>query len=98
MTVQSILEQLKSSKTPVAKSFHVGDHFKVLIFGFAGGMKLEEHDASMPTKLLVLNGEIIYRQNNRDIRLKQHDEVTIEPEMPHSVEAVSDSLILLTQG
>lgn len=98
MTVEEIREQLKKSKKPVAKSFHTGDHFKVLLFGFNEGMKLEDHKAYHPTKLLVLEGEVIYREKGEEIRMSQYDEVKILTEMTHSVEAVSDSMILLTQG
>lgn len=98
MTVQAIKEQLKSADRPIAKSFHTGDHFKVLLFGFKKGMKLEDHTASHPTKLLVLEGEVIYHQPKKDIRLKQFDEIDIPAEVEHSVAALEDSIVLLTQG
>lgn len=98
MTIKEIREQLKTSDNPVAKSFHVGDKFKVLLFGFNKGMKLEDHEAKHPTKLLVIEGDVIYHQDKKDIRLKQYDEVDIPANMTHSVGALKDSLILLTQG
>ncbi|MBD3616190.1 MAG: hypothetical protein HUJ22_06405 [Gracilimonas sp.] len=98
MTIKAIKEQLKSSDKPVAKSYHIGDHFKVLLFGFNKGMKLEDHKAHHPTKLLVLEGEVIYHQEKKDIRMKKHDEIDIPAEVSHSVAALTDSLILLTQG
>lgn len=98
MTIRAIKEQLKSSDKPVAKSYHIGDHFKVLLFGFNKGMKLEDHKAHHPTKLLVLEGEVIYHQEKKDIRMKKHDEIDIPAEISHSVAALTDSLILLTQG
>ncbi|MEX0646839.1 MAG: hypothetical protein WEA56_02270 [Balneolaceae bacterium] len=98
MTINQILEQLKTSDKPVAKSLHTGDHFKVLIFGFRKGMKLQDHKAYHPTKLLVMSGRIIYHQNKKTEQLKKFDEVEIPPEAEHSVSALEDSLILLTQG
>lgn len=98
MTIQAIKEQLKSSDRPIAKSFHTGDHFKVLIFGFKKGMKLEDHTAHHPTKLLVLEGKVIYHQSKKDKRLEQFDEIDIPAEISHSVAALEDSLVLLTQG
>ncbi|MEX0723575.1 MAG: hypothetical protein WD053_06850 [Gracilimonas sp.] len=98
MTIQAIKEQLKTSEKPIAKSFHTGDHFKVLVFGFKKGMKLEDHTAHHPTKLLVLEGEVIYHQPKKDVRLKQFDEIDIPAELTHSVAALEDSLVLLTQG
>lgn len=98
MTVKDIKEQLKSSDHPVAKSFHTGDKFKVLLFGFNKGMKLEDHTAKHPTKLLVLEGDVIYHQEKNDVRLKQFDEIDIPANVSHSVGALKDSMILLTQG
>ena len=98
MTIQTILEQLEDSDRPVAKSFHTEDQFKVLIFGFKKGMKLEDHKAHHPTKLLVISGDIMYHQNKKETRLKQYDEIDIPAEVPHSLGAIDDSLVLLTQG
>lgn len=98
MTIKEIKEQLKTSDKPVAKSFHIGDSFKVLLFGFNKGMKLEEHKAKHVTKLLVLEGDVIYHQEKKDIRMKQFDEIDIPANMVHSVGALQNSLILLTQG
>ena len=61
-------------------------------------MKLEDHSANHPTKLLVLEGEIIYHQPKNDLRMKQFDEVDIPADVPHSVAALSESIVLLTQG
>lgn len=98
MTIKEIKEQLKTSEKPVAKSFHIGDKFKVLIFGFKKGMKLEDHEAKHHTKLLVLEGDVIYHQEKKDIRLKHHQEVDIPANVTHSIGALKDSIILLTQG
>lgn len=98
MTIKEIKEQLQTSEKPVAKSFHVGDKFKVLLFGFSQGMKMEDHDAKHPTKLLVLEGDVIYHQEKKDVRMRQFDEIEIPANIKHSVGALKDSIILLTQG
>lgn len=98
MTIQKILKQLEESDRPVAKSFHTEDQFKVLIFGFKKGMKLEDHKTHHPTKLLVISGDIMYHQEKKATRLKQYDEIDIPAEVAHSLGAIDDSLVLLTQG
>lgn len=98
MTIQHILDQLEGSDKPVAKSFHTEGSFKVLIFGFKKGMKLEDHKAHHPTKLLVISGDIMYHQNKKETRLKKYDEIDIPTEVTHSLDAIDDSLVLLTQG
>jgi quercetin dioxygenase-like cupin family protein len=98
MTIKEIKEQLLHSDKPIAKSFHIGESFKVLLFGFTKGMKLDDHTAKHPTKLLVLEGDVIYHQDRKDTRLKQFDEINIPVNVKHSVGALQDSIILLTQG
>lgn len=98
MTIKEIKKQLETSEKPVAKSFHIGEKFKVLLFGFKKGMKLEDHKAKHPTKLLVIEGDLIYHLEHKDIRLKQYDEIDIPANIAHSLGALKDSLILLTQG
>ncbi|MBS1492075.1 MAG: hypothetical protein JST55_01110 [Bacteroidetes bacterium] len=98
MIIKEIMEQLKTSLHPVAKALHSGEHFRVLAMGFKAGMKLKDHQAHLPSKLTVLSGEVIYRENEREVKLEQYDEVDIPVNSTHSVEAMQDSLCLLTQG
>lgn len=98
MTIEKIKEELINSTNPVIKSLHHGSGFKVLMLGFNQGMVLKEHKASIRSKLTVLEGAVIYKEANRTIELKQYDEVEIPIDVLHSVEAMSDSLCILSQG
>jgi quercetin dioxygenase-like cupin family protein len=98
MTIKTIKEELNSATSPVAKSLHHGTGFKVLIMGFKKGMILTEHKAHLKSKLTVLEGVIIYKEEARVIELRQYDEVDIPVEITHSVEALEDSLCILSQG
>lgn len=98
MTIKEIKEELKTSTNPVAKSLHHGAGYKVLMMGFNKGMILKEHKAHTPSKLTVLEGEVIYHEDDRAVNLSQYDEVIIPLEVTHSVEALKDSLCILTQG
>lgn len=98
MTIKKILEQLETSANPVAKPLHKANNFKVLIIGFKTGMKLKEHLAHLPSKLTVLSGSVVYRQQDKEIELQKFDEIEIPVNTIHSVEAKEDSLCLLTQG
>lgn len=98
MTIKKIKEELKSSSHPVAKSLHHGNGFKVLIVGFTKGMVLKEHKAHIPSKLTVLEGAVSYQEEHRVVELRQYDEVDIPVEVTHAVEALEDSLCILTQG
>lgn len=98
MTIKDVLEQLETATHPVAKPLHKGDNFKVLIIGFKSGMKLKEHTASMPSKLTVILGKVIYKQQGKETELQQYDEIEIPVNIIHFVVAKEDSLCLLTQG
>lgn len=98
MIIKDIYKQLETSEHPVAKALHSGEHFRVLTIGFNAGMKLKEHQAHLPSKLTVLAGEVIYSEGEKKVKLEQYDEVNIPVNTLHSVEALQDSLCLLTQG
>lgn len=98
MTIDEIKEELKSSDHPIAKSLHHGNGFKVLVIGFKKGMILKEHEAHITSKLTLLEGSVVYTEENRVVELNPYDEVEIPVEITHSVEALEDSLCLLTQG
>lgn len=98
MTIKEVKEKLETSIHPVAKSLHQGTNFKVLMMGFKKGMTLKEHKANLPTKLTVLEGAVRYIEESRDIELNQYDEVEIPVSEIHSVEALTDSLCVLTKG
>ncbi len=98
MTIKEVLQQLETADHPVAKALHKGDHFKVLVIGFKSGMTLKEHEAHLPSKLTVISGQVIYKESAREVKLNIFDEVEISVHTKHSVEAIENSLCLLTQG
>lgn len=98
MTIKQVKEKLKTSKGPVALSLHQGSGFKTLVMGFNKGMILKEHKAHLKSKLTVLEGAVIYQEKDREVTLNKYEEVDIPLEVTHWVEALEDSLCLLTQG
>jgi quercetin dioxygenase-like cupin family protein len=98
MLIKEILKELETSKHPVAKAFHKGTHFRVLVMAFKKGMRLKDHQAHLASRFVVMEGKVIYVENNERIELSKFDEVDIPVEITHSVEALEDSLCLLTQG
>lgn len=98
MVLKELKEKLETSINPIAKPLHQGTGFKILAIGFKNGMLLKEHKAHTHSKLTVLEGSVYYKEENRVIKLDQYDEVTIPIDVIHSVEALDDSLCLLTQG
>ena len=97
-TIKEIILDLKTATQPVAKALHKGDHFRVLMLGFNKGMILKEHKTHIPSKLTVVNGYVIYKEIDKEVTLLQYDEIDIPIEIIHSVEAIEDSLCILSQG
>lgn len=98
MKLKDILTKLETTENPLAVALHKGEHFKALAIGFKKGMVLKEHQAHLPSKLFVLEGKIIYTENSVSTTLQKYDDIEIPVERMHSVEALEDSLCLLTQG
>lgn len=97
MKIKEIISALETATHPVAKALHKGNHFKVLAIGFKKGMILKEHKTHLPTKLFLLSGKIIYREEEISNTLSRYDEMEIPVNVLHAVEAMEDSLCLLTQ-
>ena len=95
MTIDEVLQQLKTSEHPVARILHKTEHCKVLVIGFKAGMILKEHKTQVGGKLIVLSGHIIYKQGDIETEAFQYDEIIIPINIVHSVMAIDDSLCLL---
>ncbi len=98
MILKEIVADIETAKHPIAKALHKGEYFKVLALAFKKGMVLKEHQAHLPTKLFVLSGKVIYKQGDAITTLSQYEEQEIPVNVLHSVEAIEESLCLLTQG
>lgn len=98
MIIKDLLLQLETSLHPVAKAIHKGEHFKVLALAFKKGMSLKEHKTSLNAKLVVLSGEVIYKEGDIIKKLVQYDETDIPLGVMHSVDCTEDALCILTQG
>lgn len=98
MIIKDILTELEAKEHPIAKSLYKKEGFKVLILAFKKGMVLKEHKANLPTKLVVLNGKIIYKSKASEITLDKYDEFEIPVNELHAVHALENSLCMLIQG
>lgn len=98
MVIQEILQQLENSTSPVVKVLQRGEHFKVLVLGFKKGMILKEHQTNIKTKLVIVDGSVVYRRANNSVTLNKFDEIDIPINLLHAVEAREDSICFLIQG
>lgn len=98
MSVRLILSEVDKAKHPVATAIQKGKNFRTLAIAFKEGMHFKDHRVHKPTKLLVLSGRILYKQNEKQILLKKYDELDIPVNASHTIEATEDSLCLLLQN
>ena len=98
MIIKEILAELEIKEHPVAKALYKNTGFKVLVMAFKKDMLLKEHKANLPTKLVVIKGEVIYKSETTEQFLSCYDEFEIPVNEAHSVYAKEDSLCLLIQG
>lgn len=96
--LHDIEKRLETAQNPVAVAIHKGDHFKVLAIGFRKGMVMRDHKTNRPAVLTVFSGKVLYRMGTVENTLSKYDEQQIPIHEMHSVEALEDSLCLLTQG
>ena len=98
MIIKEILAELETKEHPIAKALFKREGFKVLALGFKKEMILKEHKANVPTKLVVLEGTVIYKSDVTMLTLNQYDEFEIPVNELHAVTALEDALCMLIQG
>ncbi|HYC33985.1 MAG TPA: cupin domain-containing protein [Gemmatimonadales bacterium] len=69
---------------------------RLLLFAFDAGGRLPEHRAPGQVVIHCLRGELAVEASAERHRLGSGEAVVLEPDVPHSVEAVADSEMLLT--
>ena len=95
---KDILQKLENAANPVAQVVQNTPCSKVMVIAFKKGMILKEHKTDVPAKLLVIKGNVIYKEENQQNELFLYDEQEIPVAVLHSVEALEDSLCLLFKG
>ena len=69
---------------------------RVVVLAFAAGHVLKEHSAPFPLLMQVLDGELLVRAGGRETRLVPGALLRLNSALPHEVEALSDSRLMLT--
>lgn len=69
---------------------------RMLLFTFEPGGRLPEHRAPGQVVIHCLRGALVVEASAADYRLGSGEAVVLEPDVPHSVEAVTESEMLLT--
>ena len=62
---KEILQKLENAANPVAQVVQNTSCSKVLVIAFKKGMILKEHKTDVSAKLLVIKGNLIYKEENQ---------------------------------
>jgi len=98
MIIKNVLSQLETAAAPVAKIIQSSEYFKTFVIGLKKGMIWKEHKTAVQTRLLVVEGDVRYVENEKSVVLHKHDDMQIPVNILHSLEAGEDSLCFLIQG
>ena len=98
MTLKNIVKELATAEKPVGKMLRKGEGFHVLAIGFKKHMILPKHTSSLPARLVVIKGEVVYNNDLGPNPLALYDEYEIPVDEPHWVEASEDSIILVIKS
>lgn len=79
----------------VNRTVFQNDHLKVVLFGFSPGQELSEHSAPMPAIMHFLRGEAKVGISDKITQASAGTWIHMEPDLPHSVTAVTECVMLL---
>ena len=79
----------------VSRTFYQEDGFKAILFGFAPGQELSEHTAARPAVLHFLRGQARLTLGKDPHEAAPGTWVHMPPNLPHSVFAESELVMLL---
>lgn len=80
----------------VSRTIHNDENVRVILFGFAPGQELSEHTASMPAIIHILSGSVKLIIGKDPIEGDAGTWAHMPANMPHSVFAKSQTMMLLT--
>jgi len=79
----------------LSRTFFEGPDMKAVLFAFAPGQTLSEHTAARPAVLHFLRGEARLTLAGDELRAGPGTWVHMPPQMPHSVVAETEVVMLL---
>lgn len=80
----------------LSKVVYKDDHVRVVIFAFDQDQELTEHTAALPAIIQVLSGHLRLTMGSETFEAKPGDWAHMSAGLPHSVEAIEPSIMLLT--
>lgn len=101
MNIPEFIEQLKSEQTwktsdKNAMTIYKNDVMRIVLIALHKGAELQKHTAEGNISVQVMEGEIKFNTDADSVILEKGGMVALHKGLPHSVEAVKESVFLLT--
>lgn len=74
------------------------DHFRVMRLVLSAGQAIPQHQAEAAITVQCLSGEINFTTMGNDLAMRPGALVCLQPEEPHALQAVSDSIVIVTMA
>jgi quercetin dioxygenase-like cupin family protein len=69
---------------------------RLVLFAFKAGQQLKEHTTSSQIIVQALRGRVLFTANGTSVTLQASRVVQLEENIPHSVVALTDAVVLVT--
>ncbi len=69
---------------------------RIVLIGLRPGAHLAEHHAAGPVSIQVISGHVLARAAGKVFELEEGQLLSIEAQVPHDVEALAESAVLVT--
>lgn len=98
MIIQDVALQVEAAEAPVIKVLQNQVSGKVLVIGLKKGVSLKKHQTAVPARLVVIEGKVVYQQDDTSVTLDKFSDLAIPVNILHAVEALENSICLLIIG
>ncbi len=101
MNIPEFIDQIKSEQTwktsdKNAMTIYKNDAMRIVLIGLHKGALLQKHTAEGNISVQVIEGEIKFNTDADSVTLEKGGMVALHKGLPHSVEALKESVFLLT--
>jgi quercetin dioxygenase-like cupin family protein len=97
VVVENLLQAVEiPNDGTLSRTIHRDDHVKIVLFGFAGGQELSQHTAAVPAIIEIVQGDARVTLAGDEKELSAGSWVFMEANLPHSIYARNDVIMLLT--
>ena len=83
-------------KAPAVQILARSGHARYILFSFKAGQELKEHTTSSQISVQTISGHLLFATQEQESELLPGQIILLEADIPHSVTAKTDSVMLLT--